>query len=355
MHPTSAYRARLRLSSALLGSAVLLAACGGGASSAPASAGESDASSDEPSASAEESMTPAGTAFSWVSADPTVSREQTGLDEAFINPGAVIEHEGVLHMFANLFSSWPGEVQFVHLTSSDGLAWELAAEEPIFSSEDVPFGTAGADVSTGFVADDGTWVLVFETVTSLEPWLIGRATAPGPDGPWTVDAEPLLEPGAEGEWDAGGLSWPSVVRTDDGWAMYYTAKAESQGDGVIGMATSPDGVTWTKAAEPVLVPESEWEAGSLDRPRVAVTPSGFVMVYAGRDLTDRGVAFSDDGVTWQRDGGLPAITQDGFPADGRAWDGALVHRDGTLHFYLEIGAGSVSGGGTQLYLATAEI
>jgi predicted GH43/DUF377 family glycosyl hydrolase len=135
--------------------------------------------------------------------------------------------------------------------------------------------------------------------------------------------------------------------------MYYTAKQETSGPGVIAMATSPDGASWTKAAQPVLVAEAEWEDGSLDRPRVARTPDGLVMVYSGADLTDRGVAVSSDGVTWERDGDLPAITQDDFPVDGRCWDASLIYRDGSLHYILEIGSGSASGGGTQLYLATA--
>jgi hypothetical protein len=79
------------------------------------------------------------------------------------------------------------------------------------------------------------------------------------------------------------------------------------------------------------------------------------MVYSGRDLTDRGVAYSTDGVTWVRDGEAPVITLDDFPVDGRCWDAALLYRDGALHYILEIGAASASGGGTELYLASASL
>jgi hypothetical protein len=258
-------------------------------------------------------------------------------------------------MFANLFTGFPGISQVPYLTSPDGETWTLAAEEPVFVTDDIDFAATGAHVSAGFVTDDGTWVLIFESLTSLEPWRLGRATAPGPEGPWTVDPDPILEPGEEGAADAGGLSWPSVVRTDTGYAMYYTAKPAPTGDGVIAMATSPDGETWTKAEAPVLEPGAAWEDGSLDRPRVTATPEGFAMVYSGRDLTDRGIAYSADGVSWERDGGAPVITQDDFPVEGRCWDAALLFRDGTLHYILEIGAASASGGGTQLYLASASV
>jgi predicted GH43/DUF377 family glycosyl hydrolase len=298
---------------------------------------------------------PPSVTFTWPDgAEPTVTRQLAGLDERYINPGAVIERDGLLHMFANLFTAWPGHVRVQHLVSSDGVSWTLVAADPVLDSDDVPLGGQGADVSTGFVAEDGTWVLIFETVSSQDPWILGRATAPAPDGPWTIDPQPILDGGDEGSRDAGGLSWPTVVPTGNGYAMYYTALDRVGGTGVIGLAESPDGVTWTKRDAPVLEPERDWEGGSLDRPRVAVTPAGMVMVYAGADLTDRGVAWSSDGVTWQRDGDAPAITRDDFPVNGRAWDAALLYRDEALTYYLEIGTAGGSAG-TQVYRAVAEV
>jgi predicted GH43/DUF377 family glycosyl hydrolase len=346
-------RPRLPSIAILASASLALAACGGTTTPSESAMPSGTAAT---SASVAPSLPPPTTAFSFDSDEPVVSREQTRIEEAFINPGAVFEHEGEFHMFANLFTGFPGISQVPHLTSPDGVTWTLAEREPVFVTDDIDFAATGAHVSSGFVADDGTWVLIFSSLTSLEPWRLGRATAPGPDGPWTVDPEPILEPGEEGEADAGGLSWPSVVRTDDGYAMYYTAKATvAGGNSFIAMATSPDGETWTRADRPVLEAALDWEEGALDRPRVAVTPDGFAMVYSGGDLTNRGIAYSSDGVTWERDGGAPVITQDDFPVDGRCWDASLILVDGTLHYILEIGSGTASGGGTELYLASAPL
>lgn len=287
-------------------------------------------------------------------ADPVVTRELTGMDERYINPGAVIERDGTFHMFANLFTSWPGPVSVVHLRSADGVAWELAEAEPVLTRDDVPFAITGIDVSSGLVEAGGRWVLIFETVENSKPWVVGRATGPGPDGPWTVDPEPILEAGAAGEWDAGGITWPSLAATDDGYAIYYTGLDRPRGSGAIGLATSTDGATWTKHGEPVLSAEPSWERGKVDRPSVARTSRGFAMVYAGEQLTDRGLAWSDDGITWRRDGEGPVIDQDDFPVDGRAWDAALLERAGQLLYYLEIGSASGTSG-THVYLARAEI
>jgi predicted GH43/DUF377 family glycosyl hydrolase len=330
--------------------------CGGAPSAGSPSVGAEIPAATTGSEAPAESPSPraASTTFTF-EAEPVVTRALTTIEEDYINPGAVIDHDGTLHMFANVFTSWPGPVVVPHLTSTDGRSWSLASPTPALTSDDVPLAEPGFDVSAGFVRPDGTWVLIFETVEIVDPWVLGMATAPGPDGPWTVDPEPILEPGPEGAYDAGGLSWPSVIPLGDGFAMYYAAQDRPRGPSVIALATSPDGVTWTKRPTPVLEPALPWEARKVDRPRVALTSRGLAMVYAGGRLTERGLAWSDDGVAWQRDGERPVITRDGLPTGVAAWDAALVARDGRLHYYLEIGSASGASASTEVYLATAAL
>lgn len=336
--------------------AVLVAGC--------ASPGTPPASPSEPPGSIEPSVEasiapsasdgPAGI-FAWPDGqEPAVTRALTGIDETFINPGAVIDHDGTLHMFANVFTRWPGTVQVPHLVSTDGAAWELAADVPVMTTDDVPFAGDGHDVSSGFVTDDGTWVLAFHTVSS-DPAVIGLATAPGPDGPWTVLPDPVVTSEGSTADEDGGLAWPSVVPTDDGWAMYFTAADRMHHGGTIAVATSPDGLTWTRRAEPVLAPDRDtFELTALDRPRVVRTDAGgYVMVYSGQDLNDRGMATSDDGITWTRVNAEPVLAKLQLPVLGDAWDAALVHRDGVLTYYLEIGFASSSG--TEIYRAMAQV
>ncbi len=311
--------------------------------------GEGSSGSGEPAGA---SASPPSLAFAFDGDAPIVTPQVAGLDELYINPGAVIDDGTTLHMFANVFSQWPGHMDVPHLTSTDGVSWALDPVGPVLTSDDIPFADPGMDVSTGFLADDGTWVLLFETVSVGKPWSIGRATAVDPAGPWTVDPEPILEAGAEGAFDAGGVAWPSVVRLGDGYALYYTAVDRPRGGtGVIAMATSPNGTVWTKRDAPVLVADQDWEHLKLDRPRVTATPRGFAMVYAGGVLTDRGLAWSDDGVTWTKAADQPAISHAMFPIAGQAWDAALTYRDGLLVYYLEIGPA----GGTQVFRATADL
>jgi hypothetical protein len=78
------------------------------------------------------------------------------------------------------------------------------------------------------------------------------------------------------------------------------------------------------------------------------------MVYSGRQLTDRGVAWSDDGLTWRKDGAAPAITAADFPVAGGAWDAALIAEAGQLVYFLEIGGGTPTTG-TLVYRAVAPV
>jgi hypothetical protein len=325
---------------------VALLGCG---PSAPASAPASTttAPTTEPTIGPSPSPTPppAVTKRFEIQPDSVVDTALLGTNDLYVNPGAVIEVEGVLHMFPNSFSQWPGRMRVPHLTSTDGITWTLDAEAEILDtdSELFPMANPGIDVSTGFVADDGTWVLLLENVSGAtagppEPWRVYRMTAPSPQGPWTVHDEPVIDVGTAGTFDAAGITWPSVVRVGDRWAAYYAGSAEPRrGTGSIGVAFSDDdGATWTKHPEPVLVPTERWEFSSLDRPRVVATNDGFVMLYTALDLNRRGLATSTDGIAWTKVPG-PSIDQKDFPIQGGSWDAALLYRGGQLEYFIEIG------------------
>ena len=154
------------------------------------------------------------------------------------------------------------------------------------------------------IIDGDTWVMYLTAATTYGQLTgaIGRATAPAPGGPWTVDPEPVLEPGARGGWDAGGIGHASVVRTEDGYRMYYSGGVRYPVQ-MIGMATSPDGITWSKhddpattdalfaASDPVLQPQ-------VEDPNVQLTEAGWEMIY--RTNAGLGYTTSPDGVSWTR-------------------------------------------------------
>lgn len=265
------------------------------------------------------------------------------IENFYINPGAVLFHDGRFHMFFNSFTSWPGVIKVGYMTSSDGYHWQMAQDTPVFITDQIPFGGGKADISSIIVTEDGTWMMYFHTVGGGE---IGRAASASPLGPWTVDAEPVLKPSPEG-WDMLGLGWPSIVQDGSEYRMYYGAQTKE--GYVIGFATSTDGIQWAKHDEPVLVADVEWEYNKVDRPRVTRSPDGWVMIYqAGLKVEQRGLALSDDGIHWEKYAANPVFTKDDFPIpNARTWDTNLLYHEGTYYYFMEIGTLN----GTDLYLA----
>jgi predicted GH43/DUF377 family glycosyl hydrolase len=289
---------------------------------------------------------------------PIVTRNPSPeIRNLYINPGAVLFHEDSFHMFFNSFTAWPGLVKVGYMTSDDGYRWQMAQDAPVLTTDQIPFGDGEADVSSVVVMDDGTWLMYFHTVGGGE---IGRATAASPLGPWAVDENPNLKPGSQGAWDQLGLEWPSVVKEGDEFRMYYGVKTKE--GHAIGLATSTDGINWTKydnpetmeeqfaESDPIFVKGEDWEYNKVDRPRVVKSPDGWVMIYqAGISVEMRGLALSNDGIHWEKYSANPIFTKDVFPIpNAKTWDTNLLYHDGTYYYFMELGTLN----GTDLYLTT---
>ena len=311
--------------------------------------------------------------FTPVQEDPVIDHSTHELlDQKYSNPGAMIYHDGQFHMFRNGFSSWPGRVTIVYLTSPDGLAWTVVGDEPVIDKEDVPFAGRLIMASSVLVMDDGTWVLYFYTWDSFNAPIgvgsIGRATATSPEGPWTAAPEPLLVAGPEGSWDEQQVGVPSVVKHEGMYYMYYSGFASSGGfDQMrIGLAMSEDGVNWTRyddpgtteppfaESDPVLVRiEDGWDFQGVERPRVVIVDDTFYMVYRSRDASaGLGLAVSDDGIHWTRPLDMPISVPSDVPDGQSVWLFALLHHDDTFWLYQEMCSPGCSD--SDIYLMTKE-
>lgn len=301
--------------------------------------------------SAETDRIPTEGLFTLVGDEPVITPNGTAeATMALAFPGAVTYHDGLFHMFHNELEWWPSQVHVFYSTSPDGVSWTRVADEPLFLGEElnVPYT---AFVSSVLVEEDNTWVLYFYTVDNPVSWetitegSIGRATAPTPEGPWTADEEMILTAGAPDAWDSYCVQNPSVVRTDEGYVMYYTGYSERQA--AIGMASSTDGVNWSKHDEPVFTRSGErgsWDNAFMIDPQVIITPDGWVMLYARSNKVGKhgpyGFAISEDGLNWRRGDDPIASAANVGPF---MWAADFLYYDGTYYVYVE--SGRVSGGG----------
>ena len=283
----------------------------------------------------------------------------------YVDPGAMIYHDGKHHMFFNGINSYPAAVSVGYATSTDGYTWSLASKDPVFTSDKVKYAQTAIFASSVLAGDDGTWTLYFYTVDLSTPshGTIGRATAPQPTGPWTPDAAPGLTAGATGAWDSYSVTHPSVLHTSTGYVMYYSGFASATDPhGGIGMATSPDGVHWTKRADPVLNAGTgdAWDGQFVYDPNVVQTPNGYVMAYLAvsptgtvpTPFTAFGYATSADGVTWTKSSANPILSSN----DHQNWQGIflanLLYQNGTLLLYFDLQQQSKTFGVTDVFLAT---
>lgn len=171
---------------------------------------------------------------------------------------------------------------------------------------------------------------VVRVSTWLRMWYYGKVdgdwgiyTATSQDGAnWTVGRIPALTRGANGSWDSGSVSGPSVLYNGTGYLMYFGGNnGTSIHSQSIGLAFSADGIQWTEyAGNPVLRPgpdgyDSEW----IKNANVVLRNGTYWMWYTGQSSstyrTPGGIyplyainlATSNDGVHWTKYPGNPVF------------------------------------------------
>ncbi len=159
---------------------------------------------------------------------------------------------------------------------------------------------------------------------------------------WDI-GPPVLEPGAPGEWDAGGLYKSWLMKADGTFYLYYNAKDRDRQPWIeqTGFATSSDLVTWEKhPLNPVLPIGSPGDFDDLfaSDPCVLYQDGRWVMFYYGysSDTHARdGFATSPDLKSWTKSGeilidvGTPGSLDDKYAAKP-----AMITANGVLfHFY----------------------
>lgn len=297
-------------------------------------------------------------------------------DWQYTDPGAVtVDDNGTIHVLQNGFVGWPAPVGVGYWTSEDGgSTWTEVSDDPVFDGTDLPYVGRAALASSVLIEPDGSWVLYFYTWDAAgwpaAPSAIGRATAPGPQGPWVADAEPVLRSGGEDDWDGLFVRSASVIRDEDGYTMFYAGGTRERA--MIGMATSDDGVSWTKyddpattepglsSSDPVMVPGDPregnvWDQRSVYQPRVVVVDGVYIMSYSSSNTVSdatqlvrkTGIAVSEDGFNWKRS--LANVISTGALGANAFWYSSLAELDGELLLFVEVGLDNE----TSVHLARA--
>jgi hypothetical protein len=142
---------------------------------------------------------------------------------------------------------------------------------------------------------------------------------------WKRSATPIYR-AMPGAWDERLVSGPTVLRGPDGmWRLYYSGAGTKQG---VGLLTSSDGEHWVPyAGNPVLEPQpGAWDEQILEQATAYVGGRYWLWYSAYRNPLGPttsiaiGVATSEDGIHWTKHRGNPVIT----PGPPGAWNDLRV-------------------------------
>jgi predicted GH43/DUF377 family glycosyl hydrolase len=173
-------------------------------------------------------------------------------------------------------------------TSNDGIWWDKHPVNPVMEPGEWFDGERIGD--PWVIHDEGIYKMWY-TCQNRPEIVYGIAYATSPDGvSWTKHTEPVLLASGDGP-DSGTVRDPSVLRTDRGYEMWYRGIGESL-EWTVCYATSADGITWTRYPEnPVL----RGDPGSWDEriwfPRVLAEEGRYSMWYTSADDDEIGYAY----------------------------------------------------------------
>jgi hypothetical protein len=205
-----------------------------------------------------------------------------------------------------------------YATSADGTSWAKYAGNPIV---DGTVAWEKSEVSPSSVVYDpigATFRMHYHGGNNSGPRAIGTATSA--DGiSWTkYGSNPVLQRNTGDPWEAVFVADAKVIPPspwlnggpDLTWRMYYCG-VDSGGARRFGLATSTDGITWTKyAGNPVfnLGAGGQWDDNTI----MAFCPFYENGIFHAWYVADDGVfnsgigyAWSNDGVTWTRGASNP--------------------------------------------------
>ena len=149
-----------------------------------------------------------------------------------------------------------------------------------------------------------------------------------------------LEAGNKGSWEER-VNRASVCKIDGKWLMWYTG--QSRNNSAIGIATSDDGIRFTRMQQkPILVPSEPYEKGSVMNPCVLWDKDEeiFKMWYAAGEQFEPDVlcyAESKDGINWERYANNPILEKSNEKYDQCKVGGCDILKENDRYYMFYIG------------------
>ncbi len=218
----------------------------------------------------------------------------------------------------------------IHITVTWGVPpnteWIDYGNNPVFTNANTPYGINGVGNPHLFI-ENGIYKMWYKNLEDNGVGSIGYAES-GDGINWNiVGGGQVIAPGPAGSWDAGMVTPGPVIKEDGIYKMYYSGAVEAHQSGQIGLATSPDGINWTKYPDPVIYSGSGWEY-SINSNSLIKKDSVYYLYYHGWEAPleyREGLATSTDGINWTKYENNPVISPT------QSWEGTGTYYGSVIY------------------------
>ena len=235
-----------------------------------------------------------------------------------VSQSKILLDNGIYKMwYTNLYNSGVADIWYA--ASTDGINWDYTDSSAVLTVGP-PNSWDSYSISAGAIIKIGSIYYLYYNGVGRNggPCSIGLATSM--DGVhWQKNPVPVLT-ASSNEVQVGA----SCILSKDGeFYLYYTM--QNHPFCAICLATSVDGVNWDKyPGNPVINASQSWEGNDIYSASYIYDSGKFTLVYMNIDATGFGMAYSSDGITWQKDNNNPFF----IPGNSsRHWAGNIAYPD----------------------------
>ncbi len=237
--------------------------------------------------------------------NPVLTSSNTYWDYAGVQQPKILYEDGLYKMWYLGLAN--GSVSNVgYAISSDGINWTKPFNHPVISHGDPGSWDETATIAGAIIKENSEYKMYYVGWSDpYDQWHIGLATSS--DGiSWQKHPSPVLY-GTTG-WETR-IAPSSVLKINGTYYLYYYGSMVSNNK--IGLATSMDGINWTKySGNPILEATQSWEGSGIYYPAIIEDEGVYKMVYMNKSANAFGMATSVNGITWTKDANNPFFTEE---------------------------------------------
>jgi predicted GH43/DUF377 family glycosyl hydrolase len=231
--------------------------------------------------------------------------------------------------------------------------WTYYSQDPVLAMDPETY-VWGAYGQPSVIIHNDTIKMWYAVVEANDPDTVARGRihyAWSVDGiTWTKHPDnPVLDVGNDGEWDNAWLDTPGICWDGDEFKLYYYGDSTYQAgqeNTALGLATSDDGIHWTKQG--IVLEKGEfddWDGHHVELPAVDFDSISnvYTMYYTGMDNSNYpdagfmqiGYATSPDGYNWDKFQDNPVIQYGDYPSwnDIGSGGAAILYTDGIYEMW----------------------